>query len=190
MAPIPILFKKHNLIKDVPIFSALSWFDIQRISAKAKLINYTKGECIYQRGDPADGFYCLISGRVQAYILDANGNKKDVEFFRRGMYFGIISSLTGKPHSMTFETLNDSTILRIPYDDFHAILKTIPQIALAFSQSLSQRLQARSSQRVEGASSIISVYGAARGAGSSTYAFHLAVSLKAQTSKDVLLVTV
>ncbi len=190
MIPVPTLFRKHALIKDVPIFSTLSWLDIQRIAARAKFCQYKKGEIIYSRGDPADGFYCLISGRVQAYVPDESGAKKDVEFFRRGMYFGIISSLTGKTHSMTFETLNDSLILRIPYEEFHFILKAIPQISLTFSKSLSQRLHARSSQRMEGASSIISLYGAARGAGSSTYAFHLAVSLRAQTGKEVILVTV
>lgn len=185
------IFERYRLIRNIPIFSKLNWIDIQRIASKSRIIQFQKGEVIYRQGDFADGFYCILSGRVQAYCLNEYGKKHDVEFFRRGMYFGIISTLTGEHHSMTFEAMNDSRILRIEKEQFSAILKSIPQLGMAFSKSLSMRLQSRASKSKQRAlNKIISVYSPVRQTGNSTYAFHLAYQIAKQAEADVILVRI
>lgn len=188
---ISLMFQRYRMIRAIPVFSQLNWFDLQRISSKADILHFQKGEMIYRQGDPADGFYCLISGRVQAYCLDDQGRKYDVEFFRRGMYFGIGSLLTGGMHSMTFEALNDSRILYISKDSFLAIMKNIPQLGMEFSQSLSRRLQQRSAKGKKPAlSKIISVYSPVKQTGNSTYAFHLAYQIAKQAQSGVILIQI
>lgn len=191
MNPLSSMFERYRLIRNIPIFSKLNWFDVQRIAAKARIIQFQKGEIIYRQGDVTNGFYCILSGRVQAYCLDEHGKKYDVEFFRRSMYFGIISMLTGEHHSMTFEAMNDSRILRIDKEQFSAILKSIPQLGMAFSKSLSMRLQARSSRDKHHAlNKIISIYSPVRQTGNSTYAFHLAYQIAEQAEANVILIRI
>lgn len=183
------LMERYRLVRSIPVFSRLGWFDVQRIAAKTRMIQCQKGDIIYRQGDAADGFYCIISGRVQAYFQDDQGQKYDVEFFRRGMYFGIISMLTGDPHSMTFEAMNDSGILHISKDDFLAILKNVPQLGVSFSETLSRRLQNRSSRKKHHVlNKIISIYSSAKQTGNSTYAFHLAHHISTQAKANVILI--
>ena len=127
---------------------------------------------------------------MQSYLLGENGKKFDVDFIRRGMYFGIVSLLTGQPHSRNFQAMNDSLILRIERDRFHALLEVVPQLGLEFSQSLSHRIRRHTrgdSARTIG--QIVAVYSPRKGAGSSTYATNLAFSLRRESHKDVILVS-
>lgn len=190
MSEIISYLDKYNLVKQIPVFSKLNWFETQRITRRAIVEGYRKGEIISREGSPPDYCYCLISGRVQVYVTKDNRHEK-IDFIHRGMIFGIISTLTGENHSKTFEAVNDSVVLKIPKEDFHSIIKTIPNLGLQFGQMLSARL--RSSQqgvRTVFESVIISIYSPIKGIGNSTYAFNLALSLAKETKKKVIFVNI
>ncbi len=185
------LIKRFNLVRGIPLFSKLNWLEIRRIAKKAIVEEYKKGDFIRKEGDPPDFFYCLVSGRVQSYKHNFFGHKENVEFIHRGMHLGVISALTGEAHSLTYEALNDSVVLKIPRGDFHNILKYIPQLGVELSQILSKRVRSH----VQGTrsfyeSKIISIYSPTKGSGSSTYAVHLALSLQKETKKKVILINI
>ncbi|MCK5215056.1 MAG: patatin-like phospholipase family protein [Candidatus Omnitrophica bacterium] len=185
------IFDCYSVLRQIPIFRKLNWFDLQKVSCKAYVVFYKKGEMICQQEDPADSLYCLISGRVQAFSPGDNEQMCNVELITRGMHFGIISLLTGENHSLSFQAINDSSILQIDKEDFQQILQDIPHLGLELSQSLSKRMRNRIIPAKEVfESTIISVYAPVKGAGSSTYALHLALNLAEQTKKKVLLVNI
>lgn len=191
MSGISKIVDRVALIKQLPVFSKLKWFEQHAIAKKTILVEYKKGEIICKEGSPPDAFYCLISGRIQAYAAKENGEKEVIEFIHRGMYFGIISLLTGESHSLTFEAINDSVILKIPKDDFMIILELVPKLGVEFSHSLSRRLrstEARSKSIFE--SNIISIYSPIKSSGSSTYAINLAFQLEKETRKKVVLLNI
>ncbi len=190
MAELSSFFNRVSLVKQIPIFNKLSWLDLQRIAIKSKILQFRKGEVICRQGDPPDAFYGLVSGRIQAYALDFLQKKKNVEFIHRGTHFGVISLLTGEPHSLTFEAINDSIILKIEQDDFNEILKSIPNLGVALSHNLSKRVRHRGAHGDVFESTIISIYSPIKGAGSSTYSFNLAMSLQRESKKKVLWVTI
>ncbi len=191
MSALPLFFNnKLSLLKQIPIFQSLSWFALNRFSRYAEIIEYSKGDIICQQGAPADAFYALVSGRVYSYSLNSAGHKEEVDFILRGMHFGVISTLTGENHSHTYEAINDSTVIRINKDSFSKLLRSSPALAVALSQSLSLRIRSQVTHtKNTHESTIISVYGPALGAGSSTYAANLALSLKGQMDKKVLLLS-
>ncbi len=185
------LVNTYSILKQIPIFSKLKWFELHAITNVCAFVEYKKGEIISRQGTPPDAFYCVISGRLQAYITKPNDEKQNVEFIHRGMYFGIISLLTGESHIFTFEALNDSVILKITKDDFLKILDRVPRLGLELSQSFSRRIRNRDSQgRGIFESQIISVYGPIKASGASTYALNLAFHLERETHKKVLLVSI
>jgi predicted acylesterase/phospholipase RssA/CRP-like cAMP-binding protein len=191
MTSLPSFFNnKIPILKQIPIFQGLSWFELNRISRHVEIVDYNKGDIICQQGAPADAFYALVSGRVYSYSLGHSGHKEDVDFILRGMQFGIISTMTGENHSHTYEAINDSVVIKINKDNFSQLLGSTPRLAVALSQSLSQRIRShvthtKSTQE----STIIAVYAPVQGSGSSTYAANLALSLKEQTDKKILLLS-
>ena len=182
-------FKKYNIIRHIPVFANLKWYDIQKIARKAIITSYRKGEIVSQEGNPPDYFYCVVSGRLQAFTQDELGHKENVDFIHKGMYFGIISLFTGENHSLNFETINDSVILKIPQNEFKEILQQVPQLAIEFSEVLSKRIR----RKVKGKplafeSEIISIYSPQKETGASTFSFNLALSLFKETQKRIILV--
>ncbi len=191
MVGLPSLINRFNIARQIPVFSKLSWLEIRKIARHAVIEDHKKGDIIRRQGDPPDAFYCLIAGRVQAYTLGPSGQKENIEYIQRGMYFGIISLLTGQSHSLNFEVINDCSVFKIPKSEFHAILKSIPHLAIEFSQSLSQRVRENVMQsKIHQASTIISIYSPAKGSGSSTYAVNLALSLQRESGKKVIFVSI
>jgi len=183
------ILNQHSFIKQIPIFRKLNWFEVRKVAAKAAIVEYKKGDIVYREGDPPDAFYCLISGRLQAYTKDKEGNKCNVEYIMRGLHFGIISTLTGENHSLSFEAVNDSVVIKIEREPFLDILKSIPHLGAELSQSLSRRIRHKALHAKSiFESTITSVYCPVKGSGSSTYAANLAFSLKRETQKKVILV--
>ena len=70
----------YNIVKHIPIFSKLGWFELQKIARKAIVVEYKKGEIIARQGAPSDYFYCLVSGRLQAYSEKPDGRKVSADF--------------------------------------------------------------------------------------------------------------
>ena len=185
------LINRINILKQIPIFEKLNWFDLQKIARKVVVAEYKKGDMVSREGALPDFFYCLISGRLQAYTNAPDGGKENIDFIHRGMHFGIISVLTGENHSMSFEAINDSVVLKVAKDDFQAILKALPHLGVELSEHLSRRIR----RKVKGSKSIfestvISAYSPVAGVGSSTYAVNLALSLKKETGKKVIYVNI
>lgn len=191
MVNLSSLISRFNLVKQIPVFEGLNWIELQRIARKATVCEYKKGDIICHEGAPSDYFYCLVSGRLQAYTTTPNGGKENVEFIHRGMHFGIISILTGENHSTSFEAINDSVILKIPKDDFQAVLHAMPHLGIRISQTLSKHIRGKV-QGVKSSfgSTIIAVYSPVQGTGSSTYAINLALSLREETGKRVIFVNI
>lgn len=191
MTPANVFFQRLQIVRQIPIFSKLNWFDAQKVARKAEIVEYKKGDLISAEGAPADYFYSVISGRVQAFQTNARGRQINVEFVHRGMHFGIISALTGENHAQSFIALNDSVILRIAKGEFDKILQAVPQLGIELSQNLSRRIHKRQQDgKNVFESSIISVYSPVRDTGGSTYAINLAISLVKETGKRVLFIEI
>jgi len=117
MGNLSSLINRLNLVKQIPIFEKLNWFELQKVARKSVVVEYKKGDLIAEEGSPPDFFYCLVSGRLQAYTVTSIGKKENVDFIHRGMHFGIISVLTGENHSMSAPMLLP-TIISIGISSF------------------------------------------------------------------------
>lgn len=186
------MVQKYKLLKEIPLFKNVGWYPLQRIARRVQIIEFKKGEIIRKEGDPPDALYCLVSGRVQAYSSAGGGRRKtDVQFYQRGMPFGIISFFTNENHSSTYEAINDSTIVKIDKGDFEDILKFMPQLGVELSHSLSTQLRSRMlPTKTNVDHRIIAVYSPIHRTGSSTYATNLALEIEKQTHRKVILVSI
>ena len=182
---------KESVIKELPFFAGLNKTQLAAINAKSEIVEYRKGQLIYEEGSTPSGFYCIISGRVQIYTKDNTSQRLILEYLHHGKYFGIISLLTSEPHSVSSEAINDCTILIIKKDNFDLILKSIPRLAIDLSRTLSRRLKRKDMhQKRIFESTIVSVFSSYSQAGKTTYALNLALSLNRETHKSVIILDI
>lgn len=179
-----------SVIESLPIFSPLSSIEKQYIAAKGQLVEFAKGESLYEEQNPPDYFHCVVNGRIELYHPATRKPKQQrlsIETLRRGDYFGLISSLTGQSHTVSARALNDSLVLRITRRHFNALLHTVPRLAVYVSHALSRRLSQRPHKTVF-QSTIIATYGTDDDQDASLYAERLAGSLKQESLKKVLII--
>ncbi len=182
---------KEFIIKEMPFFAGLNKAELAVIHAKSQIIEYCKGQIIYEEGSGPSAFYCIVSGRVQIYTKDKDGSRLILEYLHRGKYFGIISLLTNEPHSVSSEAINDCYILVINKDDFDSVLENIPHLAIDLSRTLSRRLKRKDiHQKKIFESTVISVFSSYAQAGKTVYALNLALSLSRETHKSVIILDV
>lgn len=183
------LGSKLSLIDVMPIFSGLSFFQKRYIESRCQTAEFRKGDIIYHEGAHPDFFYCMVSGRVEIYhpaSADTKERERRVECVRRGEYFGSISALTGRPHSVSARALNDSVLLSISVKDFESILRKIPKLAVFLSHSLSRRLSNKAVKDIF-ESKIIAVCCLNGKQAARNYITELSHSIKKESGKKVLI---
>lgn len=187
----PYLFDKSLIFGHIPFFTGLKPFEKKIILDALEIVEVKRSEMIYREGSPPDAFYSIILGRVEIFIETPAG-EETLEYIHRGKYFGFISLLTGEPHSVSARAVNDTILAKIPKDNFTAILKSIPRLAIDLSQMLSRRLKRKDSHpKSIFESTIIAAYGADPvRADALFYALNLAYGLSSQTHKKTILVEV
>ncbi|MBI5144805.1 MAG: patatin-like phospholipase family protein [Candidatus Omnitrophica bacterium] len=185
------MLNKDLIIQEIPFFAGLSREELQLVKKKANIVEYKKDQIIYAEGSPASFLYCVILGRIVIYTASPSGNKTILEYLHRGKYFGIISLLTAEPHSVTAQAINDSLLLEITKEDFDFILKKIPRLAIDLSQTLSRRLKNKDiHQKTIFESAVISIFSSYSQAGKTVYALNLALSLKKETHKQLIILDI
>jgi NTE family protein len=182
---------KDLILNEIPLFAGLTNEQRRIIKGKCSLKEYKKGEIIYREGSCADAFYCLVLGRVMIYARDKNAEEAPLEYLHRGKYFGIISLLTGEPHSVTAKAMNDCVLLIIEKDDFDYVLNKAPRLAIDLAHTLSRRLKRKDiHQKTIFESTVISVFSSYSQSGKTIYAMNLGLSLFKETQKKIVILDI
>ncbi|MBI4970970.1 MAG: patatin-like phospholipase family protein [Candidatus Omnitrophica bacterium] len=179
---------KEYSLQNIPLFSALSALEIKILEKYVRLVECKKGDVIYEQGSEADAFYIIISGRFRVIQKSRMGDTRVIAFYHRGDYFGEISLLTEKPHSVTIQAVNDAVFFKIDKKDFLKMLSEMPALSFHLSRSLGMRLKQRDEADKVAGSKIVSIFSQAPNMGKTTFAVNLAASLFHYAHKRVVVI--
>lgn len=129
-----------DLLAGIPLFRRLSDDDRRRVAAVARLREYERGARIFDEGDPSDNFFIVVSGRVKVHKLAPNGNEVILELFGPGGPLGAVAAYESRPYPASATTMESSTCLLIPRQDFFALLEQHPSLVRGLLGSLTLRL--------------------------------------------------
>ena len=134
-------FVKEYSLDDIPVFSSLSPSEQRLIEKKARLVEYKRGDIVYEEATPSEAFYVVISGRFRLYARPKQGKAEEtLIYFYRGDHFGEASLLTGRLHSACVEAKRDGLLLKFEKEDFLKLIQEIPAISRHLNRSLGHRL--------------------------------------------------
>lgn len=93
---------------------------------------YKKGEVIFREGAYPSGIFYITDGKVKKYKVDNNGKEQIIYVANKGELIGYHAVLAESRYPDSAATLEQSTIVFIPREDFLA--------TIAYSPVLSRRL--------------------------------------------------
>lgn len=89
------------------------------------------GEHLYRIGDPADGVYLIISGKIGVRQLNGFGNPgQAVALLSSGAPAGEATLAGVTQRHSTLTAVEDSVLLRLSLDDFERLKKAHPDIGV------------------------------------------------------------
>jgi CRP-like cAMP-binding protein len=112
-----------------------------QLRALSVIRHFRDGELLHAKGDPPDGLYSVISGRVRISTVGGDGKEILVGAFEPGSWWGEISLFDGLPRTHDAHAVGDTDILLLPQDRFHALLQSQPQLYPHFVKMLCSKLR-------------------------------------------------
>jgi cAMP-binding proteins - catabolite gene activator and regulatory subunit of cAMP-dependent protein kinases len=137
------------------LFRGLPEQTIAQIAALASRRTYKADTVVVMRGDPGDALYGVITGRVRISASGAGGKEIFLNIMEPGDAFGEIALLDGQPRSAAATTITPTELMIIRREDFLALVKREPQLAVHLIELLCKRVRWTSEQSED--SSLLSV---------------------------------
>lgn len=114
-----------------------------------ELVNYSKGDIIFQESERADYYYQIKTGKVYMTVMNEEGKEFTQGVFREGDGFGEPPLFIGKTYPSTAKAFKDSEIYRLPKKIFFKILKKYPKYSFELNRKLSELLYFKSRMATE-----------------------------------------
>lgn len=129
-----------GLLGRLPLFSALTPEQIAPLATASRERRLAKGELLFQKGDPAKGFYIVVFGQIKLAFPSAQGNEKVVEIINPQQSFGEAMMFMNRPFPVFAEALVDTTLIHIGKDAVFKLIADDPSFARRMLAGLSIRL--------------------------------------------------
>ncbi len=101
------------LLTHIPLFNGLAPEEIARIARGTREIHASKGDILFHKGDPCNGFHLLVYGQIKLAFTSSQGSEKVVEILTQGQSFGEAVMFMEKPYIVFAQALSDSLLLHI-----------------------------------------------------------------------------
>jgi CRP/FNR family transcriptional regulator, cyclic AMP receptor protein len=129
------LLSKHFLISTMPE---------RALDDLVKFTTVTRCEphrVIFDKGDPGDCLYGILSGRVRIYCSSPEGDEIILNVLEEGELFGEIALLDGSTRTASAASMERTDLLRIHRAHFLPYVKANPDLIVAMLTLLCQRLR-------------------------------------------------
>ena len=122
-----------------PLFKGVELAEREALIGVMRHQQFAKGAVLFDKGDPGDSMYIILSGRVRIYSRDAQGSEFTIRYLDQ--MFGEFAMLDQAPRSAAAAAAEDLEVLALHRDDFVAFLRERPLAGLAMMRSLVERVR-------------------------------------------------
>ncbi len=130
-----------QILKQSPLFTALSESEMKEISSLAVERSYPAGQSIFWEGDDSGWFYIVVEGKVKVSKLASSGKEIILSFFGPGDMFGEAAVFENKPYPASAQAVSATRLLGIRKTDFIQLLQKNPATCFGIIGVLAGRLR-------------------------------------------------
>ncbi len=132
----------RSMLKKSLLFEALSDAELRSLSDLCHRKVYDAGDLVFAEGDCAVAFFLVMTGRVQAYKIGAEGKEMILHLVEPGEVFAEYPIFGGMPTYPAYaQCLEPTTLLAIPGEAFKAFVADKPEVLMRILARFSQRIR-------------------------------------------------
>jgi CRP/FNR family transcriptional regulator, cyclic AMP receptor protein len=138
----PRLSPKQAL-KATPLFAALDEAELDSLTARSGSRLYAAGELLFSEGEPCQGLYIVMAGRVRVFKTSASGREQVLTVEGPGGSIAELPVFDGGPYPASASAVEKSEFLFVSRNDLRAICLQHPEVSLKLLQVVGARLRRR-----------------------------------------------
>lgn len=119
----------------------LSATDLAQIAPIAEPQQLGKDARLFDEGDPGNGFFMVVSGRVKVFKLSPEGKEQILQIFSAGEHFAEVPALDGDGYPASAVTLEPTELLFFPRQALLTLLQDHPTLMVNVLAILARRLR-------------------------------------------------
>jgi len=130
-----------DAIQRIALFAGLPQETLSRVAGVSIRRTYAPDETIILEGDPCRAAYFVAEGHVRILRTSPEGREQVLSRLGPGRSFNTVPLF--RPHGInhaTAQAVDETTLYAIPKEDFHRLVSTFPNLALALLQDFADRL--------------------------------------------------
>ncbi|MEO8620328.1 MAG: cyclic nucleotide-binding and patatin-like phospholipase domain-containing protein [bacterium] len=128
------------LLAGTSLFGDFDAASLHKIMSVFEYHRVAGGETLMQQGEPADGMYIVLAGRLRVFVEDPNGDERMVGEAGRGESVGEMAVLIGGPRTATVRAVRDSEVVRLTAESFEGLVRLHPELLTRLTRALVLRL--------------------------------------------------
>ncbi len=132
---------RSEVLASVPFFALLDDQERATLAERIDEVSFPAGHTLFNRGDPGDSLYVVLSGVVEMWFKNDTGDRIVLETARAGDFFGEISLLDGGPRNTAALVNEDATMLVVDRGDLDEFFRLRPAAALDLLAATGRRLR-------------------------------------------------
>jgi len=136
--------EREQFLQRLTLFSDLEASELRALPAVAQVVQFPASALIFREGEAGDCAYVVVRGSAQVFAIDRNGDEVVLAQLKERDHVGEQSLLPGRSgrRNASLRTCEDSTLLRIPKEEFQKVLTQRHTLKELLSQSGQQQVRA------------------------------------------------
>ena len=130
-----------SALKRAQLFAGLSEPEMQSLSARAVRKLYDAGELVFSEGEPCEGFYVVLAGKIRIFKTSATGREQILAIEGPGSSVAELPVFDGGRYPASVAAVDGSEMIFISRKDFQAFCLQHPQVALKVLAVVGSRLR-------------------------------------------------
>jgi CRP/FNR family transcriptional regulator, cyclic AMP receptor protein len=130
-----------RLLREIPLFEALSSDDLGVLAARLVPRSYRAGEVIFNQGDTGNEMYIVADGQVNIFLPGEASRRISLKDLGRGEYFGELGLFDDKPRSASALATTDAALLGLTRSMLASYLENRPQATMPMLRTMAERLR-------------------------------------------------
>ncbi len=130
-------------LKQCRLFAEFDDSELKRIQNICEKSSFKPGACAFHEGDPGDSLIIIRLGTIRLTKKTASGEEEVLTMLGSGAYVGEMALFDKSRRSATGTPIENTEILRIPYDSLQKLLDAHIAMAAKFYKALAMGISRR-----------------------------------------------
>jgi len=126
----------YPVLKKSAIFSNLSRLELEAVVTFLEPRNMKKGDVVFNEGARGEEMFFIASGRIEAWVAQADGTQRWSFELKTGDFFGEMSIIANETRSATIVVQEKTKLLTLHGVDFYRIVFEYPMIGAKILNSI------------------------------------------------------